>query len=115
MCSNLAGLQTLFLVLPSSITKLVLFVRFKSLFYSQQFFHSCQDGSSWVEPVLCRGKSAFSQEHNAVPLVRLKPATPQSRAKHSTTESPRSYPYFMYASSGGSVETGWKCGQTGFF
>ena len=32
----------------------------------------------------------LAQGHNAVPLVRLEPATPQSRVKHSTTEPPRS-------------------------
>ena len=30
----------------------------------------------------------LAQGHKAVPTVRLEPATPQSRVKHSTTESP---------------------------
>ena len=33
---------------------------------------------------------AQGQGHNTVPPVRLKPTTPQSRVKYSTTESPRS-------------------------
>ena len=41
--------------------------------------------SSWVEPVLSR-----SQRHNAVPLVRLEPATPGLNLESSTL--PLSHP-----------------------
>ena len=48
-------------------------------------FESFQDRSSWVEPVLSRGKiKCLAQGYNAVPPVRLEPTTPQSWAKHST-------------------------------
>ena len=33
----------------------------------------------------------LDQGHNALPLARLKLATPRSRDKHSTTEPPRSH------------------------
>ena len=35
-------------------------------------------------------KKCLAQRHNAVPPVRLKPATPPSRFKHSTIETPHS-------------------------
>ena len=48
-------------------------------------FQSCGDRPSSVDPVMC-----LAQGHNAVPLVRLEPTTPQSRVMHSTTEPLRS-------------------------
>ena len=50
-------------------------------------FQLNRDGSSWVEPVL---KFVFLKDHNAVTSVRLEPAAPRSRVKHSTTEPLRS-------------------------
>ena len=47
-----------------------------------------RDGSSWVEPVLSQDKCVLLKDHNAVTLVRLEPAAPRSRVKHSTTELP---------------------------
>ena len=35
-------------------------------------------------------KKCLAQGHNAVPPLSLKPTTPQSQVKHSTTEPPRS-------------------------
>ena len=49
-----------------------------------------RDGSSWVEPVLSLDKCVLLKHHNAVTPVRLEPATPRSRVKHSTTEPLRS-------------------------
>ena len=47
--------------------------------------------SSWVEPILSRGYGVLhAHGHKAVPPVRPKPTTPQSRVKHSTTELQRS-------------------------
>ena len=40
-------------------------------------FQLCRERSSWVEP---------AQAHNAVNSVRLEPAAPRSRVKHSTTK-----------------------------
>ena len=49
--------------------------------------------SSWVEPVL--RLMCLAQGHNIVTPVRLKPATPLSQVKHSTTEALRSL-YLIY-------------------
>ena len=38
-----------------------------------------------------QGFVCLAQVHNAVPLMRLKPATPRSRVKHSTTEPQHSH------------------------
>ena len=46
----------------------------------------------------------LAQGHNTKTLVRLEPAAPRSRVKHSTTEQLRSLQY---------VAAGWK--KTGFF
>ena len=56
------------------------------LFMSQStLFQLCQDGSSWVGPVL-----SLAQGHNAVMPVKLEPTALRSRVKHSTTEPLRS-------------------------
>ena len=47
----------------------------------------CWDGSSWVEPVLSKDKCVLLKDQNEVTPVRLEPAPPQSRVKHSITES----------------------------
>ena len=44
-----------------------------------------------VEPVLSKDKCVLLKDHNAVTPVRLKPAAPWSRVKHSTTEALRSH------------------------
>ena len=49
-------------------------------FFTSQSTVSDMSGRDWVEPVLSR-----AQGHSAVPPVRLEPATPRSRIKHSTT------------------------------
>ena len=63
------------------------------IFTSQStLFQSCQDGSSWVEPILSRDKCVLlkPQGDNAVLSVRLEPAT--LRSQHSTTEPLHSLP-----------------------
>ena len=39
-----------------------LFVSFDSICPSQQFFQLCQDGSSWVEPVLSKNKCVLLKD-----------------------------------------------------
>ena len=53
-------------------------------------FQLNKDRSSWVEPVLSWDKCVLLKDHNAVMPVRLEPAAPWSRVKHSTTEPLRS-------------------------
>ena len=53
-------------------------------------FQLNRDGSSWVEPVLSYDKCVLLKDHNAVTPVRLEPAAPRSRVKHSTTKPLRS-------------------------
>ena len=53
-------------------------------------FQLNRDGASWVEPVLSYDKCVLLKDHNAVTPVRLEPAVPRSRVKHSTTEPLRS-------------------------
>ena len=50
-------------------------------------FQLCRDGSSWVEPLMC-----LAQGHSPVTLLRLEPATPRSRVKHSTTDQATALP-----------------------
>ena len=56
------------------------------LYVPSTIFQLNRDGSSWVETVLSQDKC----DHNAVMPVRLEPAAPRSRVKHSTTEPLRS-------------------------
>ena len=62
--------------------KIVLFclIWFCTFHGQSTIFQLCWDGSSWVEG------------HNSVTLVLLKPATPRSWVKHSTTEPLHSHP-----------------------
>ena len=60
------------------------------LYVRSTMFQLNRDGSSWVEPVLSSEKCVLLKDHNAVTPVRLKPAAPPSRVKHSTTEPLRS-------------------------
>ena len=53
-------------------------------------FQLNRDGSSRVEPILSKDKCVLLKDHNAVTPVRLEPAAPRSRVKHSTTEPLRS-------------------------
>ena len=77
--------------LPQKIFNFVCLIRF---FTSQStIFQLCQDGSSWVEPVLSK-----AQGHNAVTPVRLKPAALRSRVKHSTTEPLHSHIQLCFSS-----------------
>ena len=61
------------------------------LYVPSTIFQLCRDGSSWMEPVLSYDKCVLLKDHNAVAPVRLEPAAPRSRVKHSTTEPLRSY------------------------
>ena len=61
-----------------------------TLYVPSTIFQLNRDGSSWVEPVLSLDKCVLLKDHNAVTPVRLEPATPRSRVKHSTTEPLRS-------------------------
>ena len=58
------------------------------LYVPVNIFRWCRDGSSWVEqPVLSKDKFVcLAKGHKTVTLVRLEPAAPRSRVKHSTTE-----------------------------
>ena len=60
------------------------------LYVPSTIFQLIRDGSSWVEPVLSYDKCVLLKDHNAVTPVRLKPAAPRSRVKHSSTEPLRS-------------------------
>ena len=48
-------------------------------------FKLCQDRSSWVEPVLSKDVSCSRTQHSDAGEART--SAPQSRVKHSTTES----------------------------
>ena len=61
------------------------------LYVPSTIFQFNKDGSSWVEPVLSQDECVLLKDHKAVTPVWLKPATPQSRGKHSTTEPLRSH------------------------
>ena len=56
------------------------------LYVPSTIFQLNRDGSSPVEPVLSKDKCVLLKDHNAVTPVRLEPAVPQSRVKHSTTD-----------------------------
>ena len=60
------------------------------LYVPSAIFQLNRDGSSWVEPVLSLDKCVLLKDHDAVTPVRLKPAAPLFRVKHSTTEPLRS-------------------------
>ena len=60
------------------------------LYVPSTIFQLNRGGSSWVEPVLSWDKCVLLKDHNAVTPVRLAPAAPPSRVKHSTTEPLRS-------------------------
>ena len=53
---------------------------------SQQFFSRVGMSLPGLNQYLKQRIKCVPQEHNAVPTVRLEPATLQSRVKHSTTE-----------------------------
>ena len=62
----------------------VLFVLFDLILYvSSTIFQLNRDGPSWVEPVLSYDKCVLLKDHNTVTPVRLEPAAPRSRVKHS--------------------------------
>ena len=60
------------------------------LYVPSTIFQLNRDGSSWVEPVLSWDKCVLLKDHNAVTPMRLEPAAPRPRVKHSTTEPLRS-------------------------
>ena len=60
------------------------------LYVPSTIFQLNRDESSWVEPVLSLDKCVLLKDHNIVTAVRLEPAAPRSRVKHSTTEPLRS-------------------------
>ena len=66
------------------------------LYIPSTIFQLNRDGSSWVEPVQSYDKCVLLKDHNAVTLVKLEPATPRSRVKHSTTEPLRSLQICIY-------------------
>ena len=84
--------------------KLFLFVFDLILYVPSTIFQLYRDGSSWVEPVLSWDKCVLLKDHNAVRLVRLEPAAPRSRVKHSTTEPLRSLQLDEFAFLSGPVE-----------
>ena len=63
------------------------------LYVLSTIFQLNRDWSSWVEPVLSKDKCVLLKDNNAV-KVRLEPAAPRSRVKHSTTEPLRSLKNF---------------------
>ena len=60
------------------------------LYVPSTIFQLNRDGSSWLEQLLGWDKCVLLKDHNAVTPVRLEPATPRSRVKHSTTKPLRS-------------------------
>ena len=66
------------------------------LYVPSTIFQLKRDGSSWVEPVLSWDKCVLLKDHSAVTPVRLKPAAPRSRDKHSTTERLRPHIFFHF-------------------
>ena len=60
------------------------------LYVPSTIFQLFRDGSSWGLTNTKLGLMCLAQGHYAVPLVRLEPAAPRSRVKHSTTEPLRS-------------------------
>ena len=60
------------------------------LYIPSTIFQLNRDGTPWVEPVLSYDKCVLLKDHNPVMPVKLKPTTPQSRVKHSTTALPMS-------------------------
>ena len=60
------------------------------LYVPSTIFQLNRGGSSRVEPVLSEDKCVLLKDHNAVTPMRLEPAAPRSRFKHSTTEPLRS-------------------------
>ena len=69
---------------------LVLFLWFDSLCPSQQFCSYIGTNLFGLNQYLKQGFMCLAQEHNPVNPVKLEPATPRSRDKHSTTEPLRS-------------------------
>ena len=61
------------------------------LYVPSTIFQLNRDRSSWVKAVLSYDKCVLFKDHNAVMLVRLKPAAPRSRIKYSTNEPLRSH------------------------
>ena len=59
------------------------------LYVTSTIFQLNRDGSSWVEAVLSLDKCVLLKDRNAVTPVRLEPAAPRFRVKHSTTEPRR--------------------------
>ena len=57
------------------------------LYVPSTIFQLYRDGSFWVEPAMI---NVLGQGQSAVMVVRLEPAAPWSRVKHSTTEPMRS-------------------------
>ena len=60
------------------------------LYVQSTTFQLYRDGSSLVEQV-SKDKCVLLKDHNAVTPVRLEPAAPLSRVKHSTTELPKDW------------------------
>ena len=58
------------------------------LYVLSTIFQLNRDRFSWVEPVLSKDECVLLKDHKAVTPVRLEPAAPRSRVKHSTTALP---------------------------
>ena len=56
-----------------------------NLYVPSTIFQLNRNESSWVGPVLSSDTCVLLKDHNAVTPVRLEPAAPRSRVKHSTT------------------------------
>ena len=69
---------------PAGVYKAAIFLFDLILYVPSTIFQLKRDRSSWTSTKL--GSMCFAQGHNAVTLVRVEPATPRSRDKHSTTE-----------------------------
>ena len=78
-------LSSLRLLTNSRLDKMSVLICLMILYVPSTIFQLNRDGSSWVEPVLSWDKCVLLKDYNAVTLVRLEPAAPRSRVKHSTT------------------------------
>ena len=88
--SNRYPFKNIFDVHLALCFKPILFFFYLILYIPSTIFQLNRGGSSWVEPELSYDKCVLLKDHNASTLVRLEPAAPHSRFKHSTTEPLRS-------------------------
>ena len=73
------------------------FINMKILYMKMWVHFSAMSGRVFLGwTCTMQGLVCLAQGHNAVTSVRLEPATPQSRVKHSTTEPLRSPPLILF-------------------